>query len=389
MSDSPESQAPITVTASAPPSVRTWISLFVVALSVWVLIRYGTILMEVIAVVFGSYLLSLAMRPLAIRLQQRRIPPGVAVILVYAVVFGLLALLIWAAAPRFSVEMTRARQALPQLLDALQGRLATTPILNGIDLSPYTIAESTEEDLPAVAGAALKIVGDAAHVAVDLLLVLVLAYLFVADKRLGTGLLFTWVPKHRRWRVRTIFVNMSERLSRWLVAQAISATFFGVTYGIGLLLIGLPFAVTIALIGAVLEFVPYLGGFVSVLLATLTALVFEPAKLPLVLLLYFGVNQVQASFIQPFLFSRAVDVHPAVILIALLVGAQAGGVLGALFAVPTAVVLVTLLDEIEKPGQMPPEEFDDYEPEGPSLAEKLPGEVGERGLGDEDTEEAS
>jgi predicted PurR-regulated permease PerM len=142
-----------------------------------------------------------------------------------------------------------------------------------------------------------------------------------------------------------------------------------------LLILGLPFAITIAIVGAVVEFIPFLGGALALILSSLTALALAPHLLVPVVVLYFVVTQLQAHVLQPLLYSRAVDVHPAAILIALLLGAEAGGVLGALFAVPVAVVLITLLDEIEKPGEIPPEEFSDNAGET-SLADKLPGTVG-------------
>src|SRR5690606_21022673 len=144
------------------------------------------------------------------------------------------------------------------------------------------------------------------------------------------------------------------RLTRWIVAQVALAATFGLIFGIGLLLMGVPFAVSIAIIGAILEFVPFLGGFISLTLSTLVSLTFRPEMTIWVVVLYFAIQQLQLNVLQPVLFGHAVDVHPAIVLIGLLVGAQLGGVIGALFAIPIAVVIITVLDEIEKPGDMLP-----------------------------------
>jgi predicted PurR-regulated permease PerM len=350
--------------------LRPWLSLFAVALILWLLISYGRLLAEVLAVGFGAYLLHLAMRPLANRLAKRRIPAGVTVILLYLAAASVIALMVHFTAPTILQEFARARNTVPLVLAEAQERLNIVPILGDVNLTPATLADNTEEQLPTLATLAVGVAGDLLHVAIDLTLVLVLAYIFVTDRRLGPDLLFTWVPRPKRWRVRTIFVNTSRRLTRWLAAQIVIAAFFGILFGLGLWLLGLPFAATIAVIGGLLEFVPFLGGAVSLVLSSLVALAFEPGLVPWVVILYFLVNLIQTQILQPFLYSRAVEAHPAAILIALLIGAQAGGVLGALFAVPAAVVALTLLDEIEKPGEAPPEETDH------SLARRLPGEVG-------------
>jgi predicted PurR-regulated permease PerM len=363
-------QPPTEVQIRLGSSLRPWISLFLVALALWLVISYGRLIAEVIAVVFGGYLLSLAIAPLATRLAQRRIPRALTVLLIYLGIFSALALIAKLTAPTLAHEMERANQTLPAMLAAIEERLDIVPVLGQVDLTPYNLAENTEEQLPTVANFAIVVAGDLFHLAIDLTLVLVLSYIFVTDTRLGSELLFTWIPKNKRWRVRTIFANTSRRLTRWLIAQIGAAAFFAVAFGLGLGVLGVPFAGTIAIIGGLLEFVPFLGGAVSLGLASLTALAFEPGLVVWVVVLYFAVNLIQVQVVQPFLYSRAVDAHPAAILIALLVGAQAGGVFGALFAVPVSVVLVTLLDEIDKPGDAPPVEPD------LSLADRLPGEIG-------------
>src|SRR5687768_7367658 len=89
-------------------SLRPWISLFLVAIGLWLVISYGRLIAEVVAVVFGGYLLSLAISPLATRLAQRRIPRAVTVSLIYLAVFSVLALIVKLTAPTLMREMERA-----------------------------------------------------------------------------------------------------------------------------------------------------------------------------------------------------------------------------------------------------------------------------------------
>lgn len=367
VADTPSGE-PTKVEVMLGQGLRPWMSLFAVAFILWLLITYGALLAEVLAVVFGAYLLNLAIRPLAMRLAKRKIPPSFTVLLVYMAIFALGALLVRFTLPTVVQEVQYLNEALPQLSRDVEQQLNSIPILNQISLAPNELAESTEEELPTVANFAIEIVQDAAHIFVDLTLVLVLTYIFVTDRTLGPDLLFTWVPKHRRWRVRQIFANTSNRLTKWLMAQIVIAAFFAILFGIGLAVLGVPLAASIAVIGGLLEFIPFLGGAVSLTLASLVALAFKPSLVIWVVILYFVVNLIQVQVIQPYMYSRAVDAHPAAILIALLVGAQAGGVLGAAFAVPVAVVLMTLLDEIDKPGEAP------VDPAPP--APNLPGELG-------------
>ena len=350
-------------------TLRTLLIAAFAGLLAWLLITYGRVLVEVSLVVFGAYLLSLASRPVVERLAARKIPRGVSTALLYLLLIVVLVGLLYLTIPSILAEVGgfRAGGGTEQVAAFLK-RINGLPFLRQFDLSLETLLKNNADRMDALATSAVTLVGALLHIAVDLLLVFVLAYYFTTDSRLGTGLLFTWVPRHRRWRVRQVFRNTSQRLTRWIVAQIALALSFAIPFGIGLWLLGLPFALTIAILGGLLEFIPFLGGAVSLALSVLIALTFKPQVVIWVVLLYFAVAQTQASVLQPIFYGKAVDVHPAAILIALLVGGQIGGVFGALFAVPLAVVLLTMLDEIEKPGQAepPPQE------EGESLAEKLP-----------------
>lgn len=349
-------------------SARTWLAVVGAGLVTWMIIRYGGLLMEVAIVLFAAYLLSLAMRPLSDTLRTRyRIPRAVTVLAIYVVLLGLVYLVIQLTIPAIAREFGRFQDGGTEIASTLIRRLENLPPFRQLNVNLETVIEMIAARAEAAAGAIVEALAQVTRIVVDGLLVLVLAYFFTTDRKIATGLLFTWVPRNRRWRVRTVAMNTSARLSRWIVAQVALAAMFGILFAVGLLIMRVPFAVSIGVIGGVLEFVPFLGGAVSLILSTLVALTFRPEMVIWVIVLYFAIQQVQVNVLQPILYGRAADVHPAAVLMALLIGAQLGGVIGALFAVPIAVVFFTVLDEIEKPGEAPvePSEADD--------ASRLPG----------------
>lgn len=349
-------------------NVRLLLTLLLAGLLLWLLVTYGRLLTEVIMVVFAAFLVNLAIRPLADRLYGYRIPRGVTVLAVYAVVVGLLYLLVRFTLPSIVGEVSRFQGEDGDTVAVVVERLGGLPPLAGLNISIERVVETVVTQAEAVPGAVATALTGVTRVVIDALLVFVLAYFFVTDRKIGTGLLFTWVPRHRRLRVRTVVGNASRRLSRWIVAQMLLAAVFGVVFGTGLAIMRIPFAMSIAVVGSVLEFVPFLGGAVSLILSVVVALTFRPGMTVWVVVLYAAVQQLQVHVLQPVLYGRAVEVHPAIILIALLVGAQLGGIIGALFAVPVAVVLMTVFDEIEKPGDAPPPPD-----EQPLPASRLPG----------------
>jgi predicted PurR-regulated permease PerM len=119
-----------------------------------------------------------------------------------------------------------------------------------------------------------------------------------------------------------------------------------VVFSIGLSLLNVPFAITIGVVGGVLELVPYLGGTIAVMLAVLSALTVDPVLVIWVILFHIVVVEIEAHIVAPSVYGRVTGLHPAGVLIALLIGAKAMGLVGVLFAVPAAVVLLAVMQEI-------------------------------------------
>jgi predicted PurR-regulated permease PerM len=168
------------------------------------------------------------------------------------------------------------------------------------------------------------------------------------------------VPCEKRGRAEELIRAIEVRLRGWIIGTAIVSLFVGVGGALGLWLLGVPLPVTFGLIAGILNIVPYLGSIVGSLLPALVALTISPFKALLVLLLFVVLNQVDGNFLRPLVIGRAVRLHPATMLISLLVLGSLLGVVGLLLAVPAAVVVATLFD------QLPPDEPHQAEGEEPS-----------------------
>jgi predicted PurR-regulated permease PerM len=180
----------------------------------------------------------------------------------------------------------------------------------------------------------------------DVVVALILAYFVSTSKHASTSFLRNWVPASFQSQVSLALDRLSNRLSRWVWAQLALAAYLGIAYSIGLTVIGVPFALTIGLVGGILEIVPYLGGLSALSLAVISALTVRPLLVVWVILVHIIVVEVEGHLLAPALFGKVVGLHPAAILVALLVGIKSGGIVGVFFAVPATVVLLTVLDEV-------------------------------------------
>jgi predicted PurR-regulated permease PerM len=117
--------------------------------------------------------------------------------------------------------------------------------------------------------------------------------------------------------------------------------------GIGLWVLGVPLAFALAVLVFLGAFVPFIGAFISGLVAVLVAFADGGWEIGLAALaLVVAVQLIEGTFLQPIIQSRTVDLHPAVILLAVAAGASLFGIIGAYLAVPVTAVVFTVVSSI-------------------------------------------
>jgi predicted PurR-regulated permease PerM len=326
-------------------SPQAWLGLLALGLVLWLTVSYAGPLMEILWVLFGTLLLSIAIYPVVNMLARWRIPRAVAVLVIY-ILFGLLlALLGSLVAPAISQEITALQNSAPNIVQSTISWTAKTPLLSHFIPSTDVLAQNLIQRVDVLVKTTVSTAASLGGMALDVLIMLILTFFITTDASLGKRVLNDWLPGPYRSHIAILWERLRHRLTRWMWAQAGIALYFVVTFSTGLALLGVPFAFTIGLVGGILEIIPYLGGAVAVFLAMLSALTVRPLLAVWVFVLYLVVAELESHVIAPAFYGRAIGLHPAIVLVALLVGVKAGGVVGVLFAVPVAVVLTALLGE--------------------------------------------
>ena len=329
-------------------SGQTWLALLGLGVALWLTTTYFGLILEISAVLFGAYLLSLAIRPLADKFEHWHLSRAITVSLVYVALLGVGALMALLLVPVVRSEIASLRQDAPILAQQISDQLAATPLAASIP-SLNTAVQALSSRLGTVVMDAASTAVSIANLLLDLLVLLILAYFLAVERTGGLGWMERWVPHTWRTQVTQMEENIVTRLSRWVWAQAGIALYFALTSTIALFLLDIPYALTIGVVGGVLEVVPYLGGLIAATLAILSALTINVWLALAVLLLYIALATVESHIVAPFLYGRAIGLRSAGVLIALLIGAKAAGVIGVFFAVPVAVVITALVQAMRAP----------------------------------------
>ena len=146
--------------------------------------------------------------------------------------------------------------------------------------------------------------------------------------------------KEKRERIRELIIDVEYKLGRWLVGQGTVSTVVGVLTWIVLTIFQVPFALPLAVMAALFEVVPNLGPvLVSIPITIMALLAHGPLVAFLVLFSYIVIQQLQSYLLSPRIMGRVVGLHPLVIFVAMITGFTLAGIIGAVLAVPSLVLV--------------------------------------------------
>jgi predicted PurR-regulated permease PerM len=291
---------------------------------------------------FGG-VLTISLAPLVSRLE-RWMPRRAAVVIVF---FGTLLSILGVAVVlvlQLGTEGQRLATQLSGLVAALEGK---DPIVIGLYGLPANVQESLRQLFaPLAAGMAERTAGLAIALAsslVDLVLVLVVTFYFLLDERRLRVALFRTFEPQRRPAVRRVFQEVSRVFGAYVRAQLVLALSVGVLVGVALVVLGVPYALFLAMFAAIAELIPMVGPIAGAVPALLVAATMPFPAILWVAGAYLVIQQLESNVLMPRLSGHAVGLHPVGSILALALGFELWGVIGALFAVPTAGLLWVLL----------------------------------------------
>ena len=312
-------------------------------------------------------------------LARRGWPRTWGVLTVVAVLAGLLWLFGLALVPAVETQSRQFAEAFPSLLEealALANRLQSFFGLGTqIGLDPESLSSVGREFLTGSTVSTAAGVGLTAATVVSLAVVVFIStiYLVIRPEPWVNGFVSLF-PAGWRQRTREVLQAMYHTVQRWFLGQLAAMTFIGVFWAISLSLIGVPFSLLLGIFSGLISFIPYVGAAISVVVPVLLALISDPFSAVYVILAFIIIQQIEGNLLQPLVMSRAVDLHPALVIFAILVMGTLFGLIGVFLAVPLVAALQVLVRElwVQKMDQMG---TDPNPPAREPQRRKLPGPI--------------
>jgi predicted PurR-regulated permease PerM len=313
---------------------------------VWLVTAFS----EILFILFLAILLAVGIDPLVDRMERWKIPRSVAIFAIYLAILGVLLFAVALLVPVVIAESSQLADSLPRIAQQAAELPRTWKLdIPGLDRIDTTdLGERLGAEVGSIVASVPRVLVDVGKAVTGLLvsslLVLVVGFFLSADANFAPRFVGRFFPPEMRPMVADVSREVAGRLGQWVRAQLLVGVFFGTCFGVGLALMGVPFALSLGVAGAVLELIPYVGGITVTVIAMLVALSISPWLALGVLVLEIVVANVESHVIYPKMVGNAVGLHPLSIILALFIGAEAKGIMGALVAVPVAAVLQVLFD---------------------------------------------
>ncbi|MGJ6962401.1 AI-2E family transporter [Streptosporangium sp. G11] len=321
-------------------------------LTAWALSQALVTSRSVIVLVVVAMFLAVGLNPAVEALQRRRMARRWSISIVFGGVILFFVLFGLAIVPPVSQEAASFVKAVPGYVE----ELLANPTLRELDtdyeiltrIGTYITSGGLAQTVAGGLVGAGAVVFNAFFSGVTLL---VLTLYFLGSLPSIKDYLFQLVPNSRRERTRALGDEILDGIGGYVAGNLLISVIAGVVTWVFLAVLGVEYALALALVVAVTDLVPLVGATIGAALVTLVALL-QSGTLGIACGIFFLVyQQVENYLIYPRVMKRSVDVAPAVTVIAALFGGALMGIVGALLAIPVAAAIALLIREVVIPRQ--------------------------------------
>ena len=342
-------------------SPRVWIGIVVVGVALFALLLYAA--PTVPAVALGGVALAIVLS-FPVRALSHFMPRGLAILLTVVVLLGLISLGFFLLVPLLIEQLSALVRTTPRIANsANQLLLDVINALNERQLVPGSDPEEfskrlvtdlfdraqnlTENLLRSILG----FIPRAFNFGVTLFGILFVAVYLMVDVRKVKATFLKTVPTHYRHDARDLWEAFGESLSRYLGGLVFVIMIQGVLAAVALYLLGVRYAILLGVWVSLTAIIPYLGAFLGGIPAVIVALVFGSSIFEsstttaiLTIVAYVLIQQFEGNFLTPRIQGQALQVHPILVLLAVIAGGELAGLAGVIFAVPALAVFRVLFD---------------------------------------------
>lgn len=322
------------------PFEITWSSLWRIFFMLLLVVIF-ILAKEALIILFLAIVISSALDAPVSYLESKKIPRILGALMIYLIVLAILSLVLYTIVPIAFLELKDLLGNFDKLNIPALGDFNTSQILNHLEKGVGNLADTLLSGSASLFDVVASIFGGVVFIVATF----ILSFYLVVGRSGVEQFLRAILPAAHEERAVDIYLRVRKKLGLWLHGQIILSLIVGLVTAFGLLILGVKYSLLLGVLAGIFEVVPYVGpifsGFLAFMIATDASL-----KLGIyVIALFIIIQQIESHFLVPIVMRKTVGLHPVVVVVSLLAGAQIAGFIGVLLAVPVAVVLQEIVEE--------------------------------------------
>lgn len=312
---------------------------------------------DIILMLFVVLVLISAINPLADWLQNKKIPRWVGVLAIYIFFLAIFSFTIIWLIPPFVKELGLLASDFPDYWKKIMSGLAGLGVYSeeiGFQENVQSGLMSLSSTLGAAVSGVFSTLSGIFGGIFSFIIILVVTFYMVVEEDALKGILRSIVPAGYQPYLVRLFNRLEKKLGQWLRGQLILCLIIGTMVYVGLLILGVKYALVLGLFAALTEFIPYLGPIIAGILATFIAFSESPILALFVVILYVVIHQLESHIIIPKLMQRVTGLNPVISIIALLIGGKLAGIIGIILAIPITLAISVFIEDVFKNSEEEP-----------------------------------
>jgi predicted PurR-regulated permease PerM len=298
-------------------------------------------LRNVIGILFMSIFLTMVISPFADKMQEKRnIPRWASILIIYLSIIAIVAISFGTLIPTLAKEALLFSNKVPDMASGVISNLNPSikeAIVNALSEIGSKLSSGTTSIFSGLGGI-LGGVGQA-------VIVFVISFYMSIEEKGIEKFVKSVTPKKHTEKILDLLRKIQDKVGGWVRGELILILIIGALSYIGLIILGVNYALLLAIIAGLTELIPYMGPWLGAIPAIIIALTQSPGKAIMVGVLYLIIQQLENALIVPKVMNKSVGMHPIVVIIVIIIGMNWFGIIGALMGVPVAAVIQIIASE--------------------------------------------
>lgn len=304
---------------------------------------------DILILFFVALVFSSALDPWVDKLKKKKIPRSASVLFLYFVLFAMISLVLYLIMPPVINEINGIANNFPNYVESFSSKFS---LLKDYSMK-FGLFDNTKNYFGFITGYLQNTASGVFFTLFNIfggifsfVMILVLTFYMVVEESAIKKLVWSLSPEKNQSYIMHLINRMQLKMGYWLRGQIIVALSMAVMSYIGLEILGINYALILAVFVGFLSFIPYMGAIFGAIPAVFIAFTQSQLLSVLAIALFYAIHFIESNFLQPKVMQKAVGLNPIVSILAILAGFKLAGIIGAVLSIPVTAAFSVFIQDV-------------------------------------------